>query len=220
MAETGTSPGWYRDPEDPAYIRYWDGSHWSDERRDRPSWAPPMTPDEQAAHRAAQRRRRWWLGGAGSVLLMAIMVLTLFALRSDVPSVPPRSVDDTEFTTAANDLCARAMPGIRRQPPQTGSKEELAADERTAARVERTAADLAALVAGLRALPVAEPDRGEVHGWFAEWDRFVDIGRRYAAALRRGVQKEYEAIAAEGEAPSRAIFRFAHANGMPECAVS
>lgn len=219
MTQT-TSPGWYLDPDDPALIRYWDGERWTEQRRDRPGWGPAMTPEEEAAHQAARRRRRRWLQGTGSVLAVGLLVLVLFALRSDVPSIPPRSVDDTAFTAAANDLCARTMPGIRSQPPQTGSKETLDADEESARRVERTAADMAGLVAGLRRLPVAEPDRGEVDGWFAEWDRFVDVGRRFAAALRRGEKEEYEAVAAEAEAPSRAIYRFAKANGMPECTVS
>jgi hypothetical protein len=219
MTQT-TAPGWYLDPEDPALIRYWDGERWTDQRRERPGWGPAMTPEEEAAHRAALRRRRMWLSGAGSVLAIGLLVLVLFALRADVPSIPPRSVDDTAFTAAANDLCARAMPAIRSQPPQTGSKEKLDADEEAAQRVERTAADMAGLVAGLRRLPVASADRAEVDGWLGQWDRFVDVGRRYGAALRRGVKKEYEAVAAEAEAPSREIFRFAKANDMPECTVS
>lgn len=219
MTQT-TSPGWYLDPEDPAFIRYWDGDAWTDQRRERPGWAPAMTPEEEATHRAAMRRRRRWLQGTGSVLVMSLLALVLFSLRSDVPSIPPRSVDDTGFTAAANDLCARTMPGIRSQPPQTGSKEKLDADEETARRVERTAADMAGLVAGLRRLPVAEADRGEVNGWLIEWDRFVDAGRRFAAALRRGDKKEYEAVAAEADEPSRAVYRFAKANDMPECTVS
>jgi uncharacterized protein DUF2510 len=214
------APGWYRDPEDPALIRYWDGTHWTGRQRPRPSWGPALTAEEEAAHRAALRRRQWWLRGSGSLLLVAAVALTLVALRADVPAIPPRSVSDTAFTTAANDLCAQRMPGIRSQPPQTGSKEKLDPDAATAARMERTAADLAGLVAGLRRLPLAEADRVEVAGWFDHWDRFVDVGRRYAAALRGGKNPSAKAVGAEAAVPSREIYRFAKANGMPECIVS
>lgn len=220
MVQATKAPGWYTDPEDPALIRYWAGDHWTDQWRERPAWGPALTPEQEAAHRAAMRRRRWWMSGLGSVLVVAMAVLVLYSLRGDTPSIPPRSVDDTAFTTAANDLCARSMPAIKSQPPQTGSKEKLGADEATARQVERSAADMAGLVAGLRKLPVAAPDQAEVAAWFGEWDRFIDAGRRFAAALRRGMRREYEAVATEAVEPSRAIFRFAKANGMPQCTVS
>lgn len=220
MEQAQRAPGWYTDPDDPVYIRYWAGDHWTDQRRERPGWGPALTPEEEAAHRAALRRRRWYLRGAGSLLLVATVALVVFSLRAETPSIPARSVEDTAFATAANDLCGRTMPAIRSQPPQTGSKERLKADAETAARVERTAGDLAGMVASLRRLRVADADRAEVEAWFAEWDRFVEIGRRYAAGLRAGTHPSAEAVGKEAAAPSRAIYRFAHANDMPECTVS
>ena len=218
--QTTKAPGWYRDPEDPAFIRYWDGGHWTDERRPRPSWAPAMTPEEEAAHRAAMRRRRWYLRGAGSIVLGALVVLTLLAIRSDVPSIPPRSVGDTAFTTAAEGVCARLMPPILAQPPEPGGDDTPPADEQLARRVERTATDLAGVLVQLRAIPVSAADKGRVDGWFADWDRFVDVGHRYAAALRRGKPSEFTKVGKEGDAPSRRIYQFARANGMPSCVFS
>ena len=33
-------PGWYPDPEQPAYLRWWDGGRWTDHRA--PGWQPPL----------------------------------------------------------------------------------------------------------------------------------------------------------------------------------
>ena len=221
MSTTSTkSPGWYTDPDDPGVIRYWDGGGWTDHTRPRPAWAPPLDPDEVARHEAATaRRRKWWTRGVGSLLAGLLVVLTIFAVRGDAPAVPDRTVEDRAFTDAAQALCAERMPAIRRQPPQVGDDEDRpSADEALARRVGRTADDLGALVADLRALPVAEADADKVARWFAHWDEFVAAGHRYADALRTGDREEYTAVAAQAVEPSRRIYAFAHANGMPDCA--
>jgi hypothetical protein len=218
--QTTKAPGWYRDPEDPAFIRYWDGAHWTDQRRQRPDWAPAMTAEEEAAHRAALRRRRWWMRGAGSLVVGALLVVTLFAIRADVPSVPARTVDDTSFTDAAQAVCAERMPAILAQPPKPGDDDVPDADEQLARRVDRTATDLAGVLVDLRRIPVAEAERAEVEGWFRDWDTFIDVGHRYAAALRRGKPSEFRDVGDQGTEPSRRIYVFAKANGMPDCVFS
>lgn len=212
------APGWYTDPMDPALIRYWDGRAWTDRLRPRPAWAPPLDDEAAARHVAAmQRRRRRWAQGVGTLLVGALVVLTLFAIRGDVPAVPERTVADTRFTEAANGLCARRLPDIRKQPPQPGGDERPSADEAFARRVERTADDLAELVVDLRALPVASADRPDVEGWFRQWDVFVNVGHRYADAIRTAGNRTRIEVASEGDAPSRRIYAFAMANGMPDC---
>ena len=218
--QTTKAPGWYRDPEDPAFIRYWDGAHWTDQRRDRPAWAPAMSVEEEAAHRAAMRRRKWWMRGAGTLVVGALLVLTLLAIRSDVPAIPPRTVDDTSFTAAAQDVCAKRMPAILEQPPTPGDDDVPDADEQLAQRVERTATDLSGVLVELRRIPVAAPDRAEVDGWLRDWDTFIDVGHRYAAALRGGKPSEFRRVGDEGTEPSRRIYVFAKANGMPDCVFS
>lgn len=219
MTDTHTkAPGWYTDPEDPALIRYWDGQAWTSRLRPRPAWAPPLDDEAAARHHAAmQRRRRRWAQGVGTLLVGALVVLTLFAIRGDVPAIPERTVTDTAFTGAANRLCGQRMPDIRRQPPQPGGEDRPDADEALAQRVERTADDLAALVGELRALPVAAADRSEVEGWFRDWDRFVNVGHRYADAIRNEGTRTRNEVATEGNEPSRRVYAFAMANGMPEC---
>jgi hypothetical protein len=36
-----TQPGWYTDPQDPRYLRYWDGVAWTDQRAPLPQAPPP-----------------------------------------------------------------------------------------------------------------------------------------------------------------------------------
>lgn len=218
MNTTGTkSPGWYTDPVDPALIRYWDGQAWTERLRPRPAWAPPLDEEEAARHHAAmQRRRRRWAQGVGTLLIGALLVLTLFAVRGDVPAIPARTVADQQFTEAANRLCARRMPAIREQPPQPGGEDRPSSEE-AAGRVERTADDLGKLLVDLRALPVADGDRKAVEGWFRDWDRFLNVGHRYADALRNADTRTQTSIASEGDGPSRRIYAFANANGMSEC---
>lgn len=218
--QTTKAPGWYRDPEDPALIRYWDGSHWTDKRRPRPEWAPAMTPAEEAAHRAALRRRRWYLRGGGTIAVGALVVLTLLAIRADVPAIPPRSVEDTAFTAAAESVCARTMPAILEQPPEPGGDDEPPADEAFAQRIEKTATDLSGVLAELRRIPVAAPDRPEIEAWLGDWALFIDVGHRYAAAVRRGKPSEFKKVGAQGDAPSRRIYQFSKANDMPSCVFS
>lgn len=214
--QTTKAPGWYLDPEDPAFIRYWDGRLWSEQRRPRPGWAPPMTPEEEAAHHAAMRRRTWYLRGAGTLAVGALVVLTLLAVRSDLPDIPARSVADTGFTTAAQGICARRMPAIRNQPTPPGEK-DLDEALQLAAKVERTATELSSVLGELRGLPVAAADQAEVGAWLDDWQRFVEVGHRYAAALRTDKPSHYTKVGKEGNAPSRRIYVFAKANGMPDC---
>lgn len=60
--------GWYDAPDDPSRWRYWDGSRWTDEYRERPTQAPAQdarsapTADRSAARGASVRFPVWfWL---------------------------------------------------------------------------------------------------------------------------------------------------------------
>jgi len=49
---TETRAGWYADPQDPRYLRYWDGVAWTDQRAPLPQ-APPPPPAGPVAPRSA-----------------------------------------------------------------------------------------------------------------------------------------------------------------------
>ena len=49
-----TPAGWYADPQDPRYLRYWDGVAWTDQRAALPE-APPLTPPPPPAGLEAAR---------------------------------------------------------------------------------------------------------------------------------------------------------------------
>jgi hypothetical protein len=40
--------GWYADPQDPRYLRYWDGAAWTDQRAPLPQAPPPTSPPPPA----------------------------------------------------------------------------------------------------------------------------------------------------------------------------
>jgi len=49
-AHLPTSPGWYRNPDEPQSLRYWDGQSWTGRARSRPAWALDAEPFDLAEH--------------------------------------------------------------------------------------------------------------------------------------------------------------------------
>jgi hypothetical protein len=83
-------PGWYPDPEYPAYQRYWDGRQWTD---DRAPMAPPaaagqppsveaLIGPETANAIAKASNVANVLGFVGFLILVAVFVLIVFATRN------------------------------------------------------------------------------------------------------------------------------------------
>ncbi len=64
---------------------------------------------------------------------------------------------------------------------------------------------------------MAPADRHEVERWLDDWDAYVDVGHRYADAVRADAAKTSASVAAEGTEVSRRVFLFARANDIPEC---
>jgi hypothetical protein len=213
------APGWYADPKDDALIRYWDGRSWTDRRRKRPSWAGgPESPDGPAPlplEVGSGRRRLYFCVAAVVSLAAAVLSAAFLTMRTE--PLPPRTVEDVSFVAAAQAICDRTLPALRSARPQVGERRDLGTREQIAADVERTATTLEGVTRELRALPVAEGDRPEVVAWLDEWDRFTAIGHRYATALLEGNARRYTAVGAEGDAPLKAVFRFAKANSIPAC---
>lgn len=216
-------PGWHPDPDDPASLRHWDGRRWGTARRPRPSWAPPATPPPSASPGPAggsepgpvPNRRRWWVLAAVAVAV-GLVVVSVPAWLDTEPAIPPRSVADGAFTAKAQAECARSLPPLREQRPE--SREETGSEKAFAERIDAAADALEKVAGRLRAIPVAsaDGDAAEVAGWLADWDAYVAVGRTYAGRLRAGTgdARETRAQAAPLE---RRIYVFAKANGMPGC---
>jgi Protein of unknown function (DUF2510) len=49
-AHSPTTPGWYRNPDEPRSLRYWDGKAWTGRARSRPAWASDAEPFDLAEH--------------------------------------------------------------------------------------------------------------------------------------------------------------------------
>ena len=217
-------PGWHPDPDDPASLRHWDGRRWGTERRPRPSWAPPAHAGATDAGPEAggesgggrPTRRRWWALVAVA-LLLGLVVVSVPAWLDTEPAIPPRSVADAAFTEKAEAVCARALPALRRQRPE--SREDTGTDAAFARRIDTAAVGLEDVVERLRAVPVAagDGDAAEVDRWLADWDAYVAVGRRYADRVRSGDGEAAEDTRVEAAPLERRIYVFAKANGMPAC---
>lgn len=225
-------PGWHPDPEDPSFLRHWDGKRWGRERRPRPSWAP-LTPGVVPAAQPVggpgdpagaggsgppppPRARRWGLI-AGLVVFVGVLIIALAAWLNDGPDIPPRSVADVGFTNRAEAVCAEELPPLREDRPEV--REDTGSDEEFARRIDRAADGLEGVVRDLRALPVDAADAAEVERWLDDWDAFVAVGRGYADRIRAGEDEATAEVEDEGSRISTRIFVFARANGMPSCAL-
>lgn len=209
------APGWYPDPDDPAWLLHWDGRNWGVERRPRPAWASPARPPERAQRRA--RRRRWALYAGGGAALAALASFGLSSLTSGL-DLPPRTVFDRAFIRQADAECTRVLPSLRERRPEPGVENATTVDE-TLERVEQATEDLEGLVARLRSLSVASVDQRDIDGWLDDWDRYIAIGRRYATLLRSGDdEREAADVANTGRPVETEIAAFAVANAMRACA--
>lgn len=219
MTQATRAPGWHPDPEDPSFLRHWDGARWGGERRPRPSWAggDPATPGDPGAApgRGPLGRRRWRRLAIVAAVVAAVVALAGAAI-DDGPALPPPTLGDRAFAASANAACARQLAPLRRERPQLGDKPDDPAKE-VAAKVERTADRLERLAGELRRLPVAAADRAEVTRWLDDWTAFVAVGRDYATALVRGEERAPAAAAERADPISRRVYVYAQANGMPEC---
>ena len=206
--------GWYADPEHTELIRYWDGRGWTNKRRDRPTWAAPAS---HADRRPSGPRRRWQAIGILSLAVVAFVVALLLLITAPQVSIPKRTVRDTTFTTQANAICRAEVEPLRKSRPQPGTHHDLESEKRTAAHVDDDVAKLRSTEAHLRSIPVAAADQARVTGWLDSWDRYLDVGVRYATSLRTGDPNAYTKIARESNDLSRDVYVFARANGMPQC---
>jgi hypothetical protein len=147
------------------------------------------------------------LGGAAAVLLLAC---TAVACSDD--SRPAATINDPAFVRQANTVCRTTVPKLRAPDRRGPTTTEL-----TPATIDATADGLAAVAAELRTLPVRAADQARVQAWLADWDRFIAVGRQYAAAVKAGDDERYTKIDDEAIDVAQRIGRFARGNRIDEC---
>ncbi|MDQ1446613.1 MAG: hypothetical protein QOI20_3077, partial [Acidimicrobiaceae bacterium] len=200
------APGWYPDTST-GRMRKWDGERWTGESRDMPPWAGTAT-------RKGRPARHWIVfGGLAGLLFLAVSVK---ALTSGV-KLPPRTVHDQSFISAANARCRDILKPLKEDRPRPGTPEskDPGSNEKVAGQVDDVADRLEALADDLRGIPVHSEDQAAVQGWLADWDRYNDLGHQYADLVRGGTQRQQK-VAAEGVTTGRRADLFARANGLDD----
>jgi len=103
-------PGWYRDPDDPRRLRYWDGTAWTGRSRKKPPWVLKAEPFEvcaQGADRSLEGPVHPWELRAPAYSAAAREWLS-FRLRSPLPA---------RYRRGAGTVATRAALSGRPWPP-------------------------------------------------------------------------------------------------------
>ena len=146
-------------------------------------------------------------------LVTGTCLLALVTACGGQPDAP--RIDDVAFARQAERVCAKELPPLRADLTDDEPREP----EEVAPTIEARAEALDELVRTLQALEVQPGARSEVEAWLGDWETYIDVGRRYADALREGDPDQYSAVADEGLAPQARISAFARVNGFESCAL-
>jgi hypothetical protein len=152
------------------------------------------------------------------VLIGIAALFTALVLWQNRNFRPAPTMSDPSFVRAANALCVKKVRPLAEK--QRSSSEEEKVDDSpkaNAAKIDKTADELAAAVAELRALPHRPQNTSQLDAWFGEFDGYIAAGHHYADALRTGEPSTYNKADDEGVAPLKAISHFARANRIDSC---
>jgi hypothetical protein len=158
----------------------------------------------------------WKIRRPIQVIVGITALFTLLVLWQNRDIRPPRTMEDPKFEAAANAVCLKQVRPLAEQQRSSGDEVD-DTPKANAVKVERVATKLEAAVADLRALDQLPRNASQIESWLAEFDAYIEAGRHYAAALRRGNQDEYLKVDDEGVAPLKAISHFARANHLDAC---
>jgi hypothetical protein len=125
---------------------------------------------------------------------------------------PAATISDPTFVRQANAICKRTVPGLRAADRKATSTTAL-----QGSTLDKTADAIAGVARQLRALPVQADDRARVRAWLANWDRFVVVGHRYAAAVKADDPDRYTRIDDEAIKLAERIGTFARGNRIDDC---
>lgn len=114
-----TPPGWYRDPRHPHLERWWDGTAWTEHRREPALPGPPPVPGRPPGGESSGRAKVVALTTAGVVLAAAILMGAL-VLRED---------EDTRGGTTVTESITPTFAPPSDSPTPTSSTSEPSADD-------------------------------------------------------------------------------------------
>ena len=144
--------------------------------------------------------------------LLPLLLLLLVGAGACGDDPPVATINDPSFVRQANAICRERIPDLRAADRKATSTTEL-----RASTLQARADGLDEVAEELDALPVRPADADRVDAWLADWDRFVEIGRRYAAAVEADDPETYTEIDDEAVDLSERIGRFARGNGLDDC---
>lgn len=112
------APDWYGDPWAPGMLRWWDGERWTGHVRPVAPQSParPARPVQPAGAESSSLGWLWAVAGAGMVLLVALVVGAVLAVRS---------AEDDKSTTSQT-APAVPVPRPRYRPPGSNELGEVA----------------------------------------------------------------------------------------------
>lgn len=142
-------------------------------------------------------------------MVAGVAALLLAGCGDDAPVA---TINDPTFVRRANAVCRERVPDLRAADRKATSTTRL-----RGATLDARADALAEVADELRELPVRPADADRVDAWLQDWDRFVEVGHRYAAAVEANDQEAYTEIDDEAVALSQRIGRFARGNGLDDC---
>ena len=209
MTERTFPPAWYEDPAQEGRLRRWDGHSWTHDVRPVPGWLGTvrLAPGPAASPRRLARRF-WALSAALTALAFALLSLVRHGGDDD-----PDRLQESAFAREASTICDTARRGPLDDVP-AARRNGRPADPR---RIEALATGFEVMVADLRRVEAAVPDRERVARWLGAWDDYISLGYRYAEALRAGDDLDELQANSDSQLPKQAVDRFSVVNGMNSC---
>lgn len=162
---------------------------------------------------------RNWKPIVGTLFVLSLPILIPAAIiLVQANHRPARTMTDPSFVRAADSLCTKKVrPLAEKQRSSSDEAKYNDTPKANAKRIDDVADKLEAAVAQLRALPHLPANTSQLNAWFAQYDRYIAAGRRYAEALRTTNEAVYSKVDDESVAPLKAISHFARANYLDSC---
>lgn len=185
---------------------------------DQPAPAPTQDPAQETDDGDAARRRVTPARVVTTVVVLALVLMWIYAFSGMAKKDPPDLLDDAAFATAAAPICATARAALDELP----SALEAGTPEERADTVAQANAILTAMVTDLRA---EAPDQGDDHRdsritglWLDDWQTHLADRAAYVEDLEAGSEDPAVFTARGGRSITATIDNFAKVNDIGDCA--